>query len=112
MGEPENPPAFPSIEAHPSYDMPMHHFGMTLRDWFAGQVLAGIAARDSFDPGQASPEQRAKLAYMDADAMLTERLPATPEVAAPVRTQDPPAPDACSFCNSGLPERECSCVPF
>lgn len=47
--------------------------GMSLRDYFAGQVLSGMAARDSFDEGQATPAQRARLAYIDADAMLAER---------------------------------------
>ena len=47
--------------------------GMTLRDWFAGQALAGIHARDYFDPGLASPEQRARICYLDADALLAER---------------------------------------
>lgn len=44
-----------------------------LRDYFAANVLQGFAARDVFDPGIATPEQRAKLAYIDADAMLKER---------------------------------------
>jgi len=44
--------------------------GMTLRDWFAGMVLAGI----NVDPDyESSPEDRAKWAYYDADAMLAER---------------------------------------
>lgn len=47
--------------------------GMSLRDYFAGMVLCGMAARDTFDIGQATPEMRATLAYLDADAMLVER---------------------------------------
>lgn len=47
--------------------------GMTLRDWFAGEALMGMHARDTFDVGQDTPEKRAKLAYLDADAMLNER---------------------------------------
>ncbi len=47
--------------------------GMTLRDWFAGMVLQGMHARDTHDPGLASPKQRAAIAYIDADAMLAER---------------------------------------
>lgn len=44
--------------------------GMTLRDWFAGMVLAGI----NVDPDyESSPEDRAKWAYFDADAMIAER---------------------------------------
>ena len=51
--------------------------GMSLRDWFAGQALAGFSSRDTFDPGQAEPEQRARLAYIDADAMLAARATAS-----------------------------------
>lgn len=47
--------------------------GMTLRDWFASQCLQGMHARQMFDSGLATPEQRARLAYIDADAMLKER---------------------------------------
>ena len=47
--------------------------GMTLRDYFAAKVLQGMHARDSYDRGQASPEQRASLSYIDADAMLKAR---------------------------------------
>lgn len=46
---------------------------MDLLDYFAGKALAGMHARDAFDPGQSTPEQRAKLAYIDARAMLAER---------------------------------------
>jgi hypothetical protein len=47
--------------------------GMSLRDYFAAAALFGMNARDGFDPGQATPEQRASLAYIEADAMLAER---------------------------------------
>jgi len=47
--------------------------GMTLRDYFAAASLSGMQARNSFDPGLASPEQRAHIAYLDADAMIAER---------------------------------------
>ena len=47
--------------------------GMTLRDYFAAKVMQGFAARDSHDAGLATPQQRAKLAYIDADAMLKAR---------------------------------------
>ncbi len=61
----ENPNAFPlnagefGIEPSP---------GMTLRDYFAGQALAGLASR-----GLLGPDQRAQEAYDFADAMLAER---------------------------------------
>lgn len=51
---------------------------MTLRDYFAGQAMQGMMARDVFDRGQARPEQRAKLAYIEADAMLQARVPEPP----------------------------------
>jgi len=41
--------------------------GMTLRDYFAGQVMAGMAAND------ASAQDRALWAYEMADAMLAAR---------------------------------------
>jgi hypothetical protein len=46
---------------------------MTLRDYFAAAALNGMHARDTFDHGQATTEQRARLCYIDADAMLAER---------------------------------------
>lgn len=65
-------PAFPSD--HSSGVAPQApQRGMSLRDYFAAQVMAGMAARDSFDPGQATPQQRAALAYIEADAMLEAR---------------------------------------
>ena len=47
--------------------------GMSMRDYFAAAFLTGMAGRESYDPGQASPTQRAALAYIEADAMLAER---------------------------------------
>jgi len=44
-----------------------------MRDLFAAFALAGMNSRDDFDAGQARPEQRAKLAYIDADAMIAAR---------------------------------------
>ena len=47
--------------------------GLTKRDWFAGMALQGMMSRDCFDSGQATPEQRSTLAYIEADAMLEAR---------------------------------------
>lgn len=47
--------------------------GPSLRDQFAMAALTGIMARDAYDPGQATPKQRAALAYLEADAMLAAR---------------------------------------
>ena len=49
------------------------HGGMSLRDWFARMALCGMHARVSYDEGLAKPEQRAHIAFIDADAMLKER---------------------------------------
>ena len=69
-------PAFPSEgEGHgnPKYHSP----GMTLRDWFAGQALAGITANSytpwTPDAADISDETLAKSAYDLADAMLAAR---------------------------------------
>ena len=42
--------------------------GMTLRDYFAGQVLAGLGAGLS-----CQPEQISKFSYIIADAMIEAR---------------------------------------
>ena len=44
---------------------------MTLRDWFAGQVLAGIIAHSG---KISSPQDRAEYAYKQADAMISVRV--------------------------------------
>ena len=44
--------------------------GMSLRDWFAGQVLASAGA---LPMGGRDCQHRAKLAYAQADAMLAAR---------------------------------------
>lgn len=65
-----NKPAFPQQfkgTTEPSL------MGLTMRDYFAAKVMQGFAARDSHDAGLATPLQRAKLAYIDADAMLKAR---------------------------------------
>ncbi len=54
-----------------SFDVPAN--GMTLRDYFAAQAMVGMQARDTYDDGQATPAQRARLAYIEADAMLAAR---------------------------------------
>jgi hypothetical protein len=62
-------PAFPSVGegfGNPSYSAP----GMTLRDWFAGQALAGALADPTCD---LSPIELAKKTYEFADAMLAAR---------------------------------------
>lgn len=69
-----DPPAFPRTGegfGDPNYDAP----GMSLRDWFAGQALAGILATGAGDDdSQALRQIIAEDAYGYADAMLRERL--------------------------------------
>jgi hypothetical protein len=62
-----NIPAFP-LSAPSDWE----HFqpGMTLRDYFAGQALAGIAADPDVD---ISTDERARWSYRMADAMLKAR---------------------------------------
>lgn len=56
--------AFP---ANPETD----HSGMSLRDYFAGQVLMGLAANDAYY--DETSQTSAGIAYRQADAMLRER---------------------------------------
>ena len=70
-------PAFPSdtpIEFYESGETKRRASGMTLRDWFAGQALAGILANSDFiratkESGMSMSEN----AYAYADAMLKAR---------------------------------------
>lgn len=53
----------------PAFPMPQGgRGGMTLRDYFAGQVLAGLGAGLS-----CQPEQISKFSYIIADAMIEAR---------------------------------------
>ena len=79
-------PAFPEVRKVKDADFPGEHSqvwqqGMTLRDWFAGQALAGqLASLTSAEVVAAiqanvpDPEAwAAESAYRFADAMLAER---------------------------------------
>ena len=46
---------------------------MTLRDWFAGQVLVGILGQRNPEPMNEPEDVVAQMAYVIADAMLKER---------------------------------------
>jgi len=66
-------PAFPAQPIHHFPDgitMSQNQGGMTLRDYFAGQVLVGALADPTCQP---SPIELAKIAYAGADAMLAAR---------------------------------------
>lgn len=68
MNAPANPAAFPVP------DMGVHgHYGMSLRDWFAGQALAGYFAAPHTPHLNAAGSDAAAYLYTIADAMLAER---------------------------------------
>lgn len=68
-------PAFPQDERHDNGELFRQHGGMTLRDWFAGQALAGMLAFPGAVNGsrEKSGVGVARAAYVYADAMLAER---------------------------------------
>lgn len=71
---PENPPAFP-WQPSDSCGQPMHEgfSGMDLRDWFAGQALAGMDNSQMAQSGSVLAKAAAVSAYAYADAMLAAR---------------------------------------
>ena len=68
-------PAFPMAGNTSNWDSEKRQYvpqyGMTLRDWFAGQVLAGLIFHNDY--GQRSDDDIANGAYSYADAMLAAR---------------------------------------
>ena len=66
-------PAFPlsgSADLNGNYAYP--EYGMSLRDWFAGQALAGLISHYGTRPG-ASIDEPPRRAFIIADAMLAAR---------------------------------------
>jgi hypothetical protein len=66
-------PAFPG-GTYPEH--PHHPNGMTLRDWFAGQALAGLEHPRLYvgeEETRLSIRHQAQIAYAVADAMLEAR---------------------------------------
>ncbi|WP_435170754.1 hypothetical protein [Falsirhodobacter sp. 1013] len=62
--------AFPALCSDHSCDPG----GMSLRDWFAGQALSGIAGcADDLGVNTWKPDQAALIAYSMADAMIAAR---------------------------------------
>jgi hypothetical protein len=61
-------PAFPAYQGKWELDDPR---GMSLRDWFAGQALAGYCAVEK--GWDQPPEEVARAAFATADAMIAER---------------------------------------
>jgi len=69
-------PAFPMIESDFHGDGRVFHYstgGMSLRDYFAGQALEGMAYMFVMNPEYVDCENAAKQAYKVADAMIAER---------------------------------------
>lgn len=79
MSEIDNPPAFPvKVKRNTSSDplatpREFQMQGMTLRDWFAGQALAGISSCLTGAEGKPIYNIIAQDAYAMADALLAER---------------------------------------
>jgi hypothetical protein len=48
-------------------------YAAELRDRFAAAALSGMHAKNNYHPGISTPQERARLAYIDADAMMEER---------------------------------------
>lgn len=67
----DNPQAFPCLDSSGD-GLSMRDPGMTLRDWFAGQALAGMLASEAGIPPY-SNSWAAERAYQMADAMLAAR---------------------------------------
>jgi len=65
---PDGGPAYPTLYIEPEYGS--SYGGMTLRDYFAGQALAGMLANSSARGAWAT---YAEHSYAQADAMLAER---------------------------------------
>jgi hypothetical protein len=74
-GKDDGGPAFPRTAFDVNDYACDGHPGMALRDWFAGQALAGnISGYVSSDsPAPDEMEKKAVMAYMAADAMLKAR---------------------------------------
>ena len=86
MSKNDGGPAFPTAMpgGKPTEDVRLALRGMSLRDWLAGQAMAAMLMRDTtiaparngdeiVAAAQMRRKLRAKVAYMEADAMLAER---------------------------------------
>ena len=71
----DNPMAFPTHDAHPGTDPRSQILtgGMTLRDYFAGQALAGVLADGALQVREADCPAIAATCYDIADALLAAR---------------------------------------
>ncbi len=76
MSTPSNDggPAFPVADTvYPSGQTQWGSNGMTLRDWFAGQALAGLSANPREDYSGTTRDDKAVESYRQADAMIAAR---------------------------------------
>lgn len=69
-------PAFP-VPVHTATDGRTHDGGMSLRDWFAGQIVSGMAAsaywQENFQTNEQYVEAAIKSAYFAADVAIKSR---------------------------------------
>jgi len=63
--------AYPYMHKHPTSGQTTISDGMDLRDYFAGQALAGLLTAEIV--GEYSNEHVAGIAYLIADAMMKQR---------------------------------------
>lgn len=66
-------PAFPFTCQGPT-TAPEFYYGISIRDYFAGQYLAGLATNSDEFTGKEWAKEMAKQCYIVADAMLAERI--------------------------------------
>ena len=69
-------PAFPHDERDAN-GQSRQHFGMSLRDWFAGQALASMTVATDYSKGPCN-QAMADRAYVIADAMISARKESQP----------------------------------
>ena len=68
MTKSDGGPAFPHTLQYLKSDVSARVYGMSLRDWFAGQAVMAIMQNEKLPINTVAAE-----AYQMADAMLTER---------------------------------------
>jgi hypothetical protein len=76
MTTPENPPAFPSPDSISGNNIVHGFYGMSLRDYFAGQASTALLMNPAYrDCGNeaAVADEVARMAGRVADAQLAER---------------------------------------